>query len=199
MDQPIDDRRATGNFHAVRFYESQESLCKIVGEFLSEGLIAGQPALVIGTPEHRAAIVQELRDRNLNPDKLEAAGDLFLLDGREVLSTFMVDGHPSEPLFEAVMTDTLLRLCRGRMDCTIRAYGEMVDLLWKDGTTVAAIQLEMLWNKLAKTHDFSLLCGYGMGNFYKDANVEEICSHHTHVISPTGESAPVKTTSPILH
>ena len=198
MNQPI-DRRTSGHFHAVPFYENQESLCRMVGEFLSEGLIAGQPALVIGTPEHREAIVRELNDRNINTQKLEAAGDLFLLDGRETLDAFMVDGHPSEPLFETVMTDTLLRLCGARKDCTVRAYGEMVDLLWKDGKTVAAIQLEMLWNKLAQTHDFSLLCGYGMGNFYKDANVEEICSQHSHVISASGEPAPVNVSRPPVH
>ena len=47
------------------------------------------------------------------------------------------------------------------------AYGEMVDVLWKAGQDVAAIRLEMLWNKLAAMHDFALLCGYAMGNFYK--------------------------------
>ena len=39
------------------------------------------------------------------------------------------------------------------------------------------------------THDFSLVCGYSMGNFYKDAAIEEICSHHSHILSGTGEAA----------
>ena len=47
--------------HAVRFYESDESLCRIVAEFLGEGLIVGQPALVVATPEHRAGIIEQLR------------------------------------------------------------------------------------------------------------------------------------------
>ena len=34
-----------------------------------------------------------------------------------------------------------------------------MDLLWKDGLTTAAVRLEMLWNQLARTQDFSLLCG----------------------------------------
>jgi hypothetical protein len=62
----------------------------------------------------------------------------------------------------------------------------MVDVLWRDGQSVAAIRLEMLWNRLAMTHDFSLLCGYAMGNFYKDANVADICEQHTHAIGPDG-------------
>ena len=69
--------------------------------------------------------------------------------------------------------------------CVIRAYGEMVDVLWKAGQTAAAIQLEMLWNQLAQTHQFALLCGYSMGNFYKDAAQQEISGLHTHVSSDT--------------
>ena len=71
------------------------------------------------------------------------------------------------------------------------AYGEMVDLLWRGGHTIAAVRLEMLWNQLAMTHDFSLLCGYSMGNFYKDAGVGDICRQHSHVISAEGDAAPV--------
>jgi hypothetical protein len=41
----------------------------------------------------------------------------------------------------------------------------------------------MLWNDLARTFNFSLVCGYSMGNFYKDAAVEEICRLHTHILS----------------
>jgi hypothetical protein len=58
----------------------------------------------------------------------------------------------------------------------------MVDVLWQDGLTAAAIRLEMLWNQLAMTHDFSLLCGYSMGSFYKDAGMRDICAQHSHVV-----------------
>jgi hypothetical protein len=62
----------------------------------------------------------------------------------------------------------------------------MVDVLWKDGRDVAAIQLEMLWNRLARSHQFSLLCGYAMGSFYKDAHVMDVCRQHTHLVSSDG-------------
>ena len=171
---------AGGHFHAVRFYDSKESLCRIVAAFLGEGLTAGQPGLVIGTPEHRAGIADALRERGFDIDRLEAAGDLLLVDAKEMLATFMVDGQPDAVRFHEHAARAIDRLCRGRKDCTVRAYGEMVDLLWKDDQHVAAIVLEMLWNKLAASASFSLLCGYAMGNFYKDANVADICSQHTH-------------------
>ena len=176
--------------HAVRFYENQESLCKLVADFLGEGVATGKPALIIGTPEHNAGILKELKSRHFDLEAMTAAGDLLVLDARQALSEFMVDGLPDAGRFKELATVALDRLCRGREDCTIRAYGEMVDVLWKDGLTSAATKLEMLWNQLAATHEFSLLCGYAMGNFYKDANTEEICSHHSHVVSDTGKFAP---------
>jgi hypothetical protein len=99
-----------------------------------------------------------------------------------VLATFMVDGTPDATLFNERLPTAIGRLCRGRAGCTVRAYGEMVDVLWQDGLTAAAIRLEMLWNLLTTRHDFSLLCGYAMGSFYKDGGMRDICAQHSHVI-----------------
>jgi len=179
------------HFHAVRFYETSEALSRIVGQFLGEGFLAQQPAIVIATPAHREAISRELVSRSFDLQRLERDGDLWLLDAEEVLSQCMVDGMPDGSRFRAAIEPVIEKACRGRKDCVIRAYGEMVDVLWKAGLTVAATRLETLWNQLAQTHAFSLLCGYSMGNFYKDAAQEEIRSHHSHILSETGEGAAI--------
>jgi len=175
-----------GHFHAVRFYESDKSLCRIVAGFLGEGLAVRQPALVIATPEHRRGILDELQSRHFDIVRMHSAGDILMLDARKLMSTFMVDGVPNPTLFLENAVRTLERLRAGRKDVTIRAYGEMVDLLWKDGLDTASIQLEMMWNRLARLEAFSLLCGYSMGSFYKDACVASICEEHTHVVAPDG-------------
>ena len=49
--------------------------------------------------------------------------------------------------------------------------------------TEAAIRLEILWNKLATTYHFALLCGYSMGHFYKQAEqFQEVCRQHTDIV-----------------
>ena len=56
--------------------------------------------------------------------------------------------------------------------------------LWRAGNSQAAVRLEELWNELAETHPFSLLCAYVMGNFHRashQADIEQICGAHTHV------------------
>jgi MEDS: MEthanogen/methylotroph, DcmR Sensory domain len=178
----------SGHFHAVRFYKDRDCLSRMVADFIGDGLASGEPAIVIATPEHRALIVRDLRAMALDVEALQQNGDLFLLDAAETLAAFMVDGAPDPALFMETIAPVIEQACRGRKNCVVRAYGEMVDVLWKAGQTVAATRLEMLWNNLAASHAFSLLCGYAMGNFYKGAAVDEICSHHSHVVSDSGQA-----------
>jgi hypothetical protein len=104
-----------------------------------------------------------------------------MLDARDTLTTFMIDGKPDEARFMSVMNDLIERACKGRSDCTVRIFGQMVDVLWQQDEHEAAIRLEMLWNQLAQTKSYSLLCGYAMGHFYKDAPLDEVCAQHTQV------------------
>ena len=150
-----------GRFHAAKFYESPESLCEVVAEFLSEGFVEHHPALVIGTPEHRAGILAALRARRLDVDRLQSDGELLLLDDCDVLASSMANGMPDATLFTAA-TACAIEVRRGRQDRTTRAHGEMVDVVWEAGHDAAAISVELLWNRLAATHDFSMLCGYAI-------------------------------------
>jgi hypothetical protein len=179
------------SYHAVRFYESERSLAKIVAEFLEEGLTDGAPGIVVATPTQRAAIVRELVVRGVDVVPLKHSGDLVLLDAEDTLSAFMTDGQLDAGAFNERLCAIIEGACRGRTDCTVRIYGQMVDILWKQGKCDLAIRLEMLWNQLAHTQRFSLLCGYAIGPFYKNAHFREICAQHTHVVSADGTAANV--------
>jgi hypothetical protein len=132
-----------------------------------------------------------LRARAFDVEQLQSTGDLVLVDADAALREFMINGMPNGTRFRHTIGPLLEKACQGRPSRAVRAYGEMVDILWKQGHTVAATRLEMLWNDLAKTHEFSLLCGYCMGSFYKDAEVRDICDQHTHVVAGSGEAARV--------
>jgi hypothetical protein len=175
-------------YHAVRFYENEKSLSRIVADFVRDGLADGNPGIVIATAAQRAAIIRALVARSLDVVQLQQSSDLVLLDGHDTLSTFMTDGMPNPEVFMNSMSQVIRKATRGRTGCTVRIYGQMVDILWKNGNHEAAIRLELLWNQLAGSEAFSLLCGYAMGHFYKDVTIDEICRHHTHVISADGEA-----------
>src|SRR5215831_14147485 len=126
-----------GHFHAVRFYDDDVSLCRIVAGFLREGLVLGQPALVFATKGHAQRIVAELRAKELDVTALIASNDLVIVDAVDVLTSFMVDGEPHSAKFFSATNAALNRVRRRRRHVTIRAYGEMVDVLWKEGRDIA--------------------------------------------------------------
>ena len=72
--------------------------------------------------------------------------------------------------FKAVIGAVIAKSSNVWTGALVRAYGEMVDLLWRDGNPEAAIRVEELWNDLAQSHVFSLLCAYPMGNFLKESH-----------------------------
>ena len=180
------DDRLHAHHHAVQFYGTEESLYSTVGGFLSEGLIARQPAVIIATPMHTAAILTELTRRLIDVAQARRIGDLACLDAEETLATFMYGDVPDPNAFRKNLGGVIDQVLAGRDRTPLRAYGEMVDVLWKKGSPEAAIKLEILWNELAATHSFQLLCGYSMGNFFKQAEqYERVCEQHTHVDADT--------------
>jgi hypothetical protein len=141
---------------------------------------------VIATPDNRTRIARELGARGVNVRQLEQDGDLQMLDADEMLARFMVGSEPDPVRFHATVDQLIARACKDRLPCPVRAYGEMVDVLWKRANAEGAIRLEMLWNQVATQAQFSLLCGYAVGNFYKEVNTgptfQSVCEQHNHVI-----------------
>ena len=183
MNTPVADERLHHRHHAVQFYADESELFSTIGTFLSEGLVAGQPAIVIATPNHSVAIQDALSAHLIDVARARHLGDLVMLDAEDTLGTFMHDGMPDRILFQRHVGALMEQTVRGRGRMPLRAYGEMVDLLWRRDQADAAIRLEVLWNDLATMYSFSLLCGYAIGNFYTDTSrIEEVCHEHTHVL-----------------
>jgi hypothetical protein len=171
---------------AVRFYEDDGSLARIVAEFLAEGFDRGNPGIIIATSNQRVAIVQELSNRSFEVGALQRSNDLLMADAEEILSTVIVDGQPDAVTFQDQIHRLVETVRRGRTNCTVHVFGQMVDVLWQKGQREAAIRLEVLWNQLAQSDAASLVCGYAIGNFYKDASFEDLCGSRSHFVSAEG-------------
>ena len=107
------------------------------------------------------------------------------LDARETLGAFMEGGKPNAEYFMATVGSVFERLLGRRSYLIVRGYGEMVDLLWKDGNAAGALEVERLWNELARKYKYSLLCGYALDNFMHETHIEgfrHICAHHSHAL-----------------
>ena len=133
-------------------------------------------------PPHLAAFSTALVAYGLNAEQLQQSGKLILLDAAQTLAQFTKDGKPDPKKFDEVVGN-LVRKMHTQFP-RIRAYGEMVGLLWQDGHHQATVQLEKLWNELGSTLPFSLFCGYSLDAFKDSAHTEafaQICACHSHV------------------
>src|SRR5919108_1523949 len=135
--------------HAVRFYDNEESLAKIVAEFLADGLTDGMPGIVVATPAQRAAIVRELGARGLDVVSLKQSDDLVLLDAADTRSSFMANAKLDARAFNDSLCAVIARAARGRKDSAVRNLRQNDEIFWEKGKRDLAIRLEMLWNQLA--------------------------------------------------
>lgn len=177
--------------HGVQIYSELDELAASVGRFLDAGFRAGEPALVIATPGHWEAFRAELERRGRNVEELLEQELLTCHDADETLAAFMEDGMPSAGLFADVVGGAVDEVARRFPGKTIRAFGEMVDLLHQRGHEAAAIALEELWNVLLGTRQFALLCAYELDLFdlhAQSAALPEIVRTHTHA-RPVADAA----------
>jgi hypothetical protein len=171
--------------HDVQFYESDAFLFGSVADYLATGVRLGQPIVVIATAAHRTGYREAMRARGANPDDLTEGRDATWLDARDTLSAFMEGGRPNAELFGLTVGRVFEALRRDRPYVMIRAHGEMVDILWREGKADAALAVEEMWNGLASRHSFSLLCTYSrqtLANVIRADGVEQICGCHARVL-----------------
>jgi PAS domain S-box-containing protein len=173
--------------HLVQFYDDDRFLRETVCEYVSAGLATGEPVIIIATDAHRKAFTDALSANSFDVKRAEASRQLTVLDAHETLAQLMRGGLPDWSLFRAHVGGLVRAVRAERKERPARAYGEMVDVLWKAGNRQAAIRLEEMWNELASLEDFSLVCGYSMAGFHstEDAvDFQRICECHSHV-APT--------------
>jgi hypothetical protein len=170
--------------HVVQFYERDEDLVEMVVGYLAAAVRDGDAVAVIATPEHRSAFEQRLADADVSLEDALEAGSVILLDAAETLATFMADGRPDPEAFDAVVGGLVRSLGGGERP--VRAYGEMVALLWAEGNEAGAIELEAMWNELGERLPFSLFCAYPSAHVSDAAHAIDfagVCRLHSHVVA----------------
>lgn len=171
--------------HVVQLYGKDDRLLVAnVSRYLAEGLRRADGLLVIATPEHGGSIARQLKLEQAYPQAV-LEGRLVFLDAQATLDQFMVDGQPDADRFRGVIGNAL-RGVRARAGHTgVRAYGEMVGLLWLAGQLSAAARLESFWNDLLKSSDVSLFCGYPIdifGEEFQAGTVDPLLCSHRHLL-----------------
>ena len=160
--------------HAAQIYLESSELADAVAEYVTAGFDIGEPAVLVATEEHARLIAERL-----SSDVREL---LLVVDAETTLARIMEGPSPSARAFEEVIGGLLDEIGTRYPGRRVRAFGEMVNLLCERGQRDAAVELEELWNRLARTRDFALLCGYRVDVFDRETQVEtlpDVCRTHT--------------------
>jgi MEDS: MEthanogen/methylotroph, DcmR Sensory domain len=184
-------KRAEPGDHLVQLYgEDDGLLAKNVSRYLAEGLRQLDGLLVIATPEHTQAITRYLVEETGGATlEAEREGRLRFLDARATLDRLLRDGQPDERLFEAILGSALRDAQLHSGSGKVRAFGEMVGLLWSEEQYVAAELLERLWNAALAERPYSLYCAYGIDLFRPESDpsgLNPIVGAHTHLFAGPG-------------
>lgn len=174
--------------HVVQFYAEDAFLVGMLARFVEIGLGAGDSVVAIATAEHHHAVEASCRERGLDLDAARAAGRYVPADARAMLATFMVGGRPQPTRFAGSIGGLIMRAASGSTTTRVRAFGEMVGLLWSEGRQAAAMRVEEMWSTLLRARRFSLLCAYALADFDRAGDARHllaICRQHSYV-GPAG-------------
>ena len=172
--------------HLIQIYENDATFLDSLEGFVLAGLVKGDGVILIATPIHLEALEDRLRLHGFDVDAARSRDQFITLDAEATLAKFVVNGWPDEQLFRAVITEVLDRARSGGR--LVRAFGEMVAVLWARGDKAATVRLEHLWHEFTQEQLFPLFCAYPRIGFAQDpsAAVKEICDAHTRVVTEAG-------------
>lgn len=171
--------------HVVQIYENDGIFLDALTGFVGGGINAGDSVIVIGTQTHLHSLQQRLKSYEFHVDSLIAEGIYIPLNAEETLAKFMVNNWPDEDLFNQTVSKLIMKA--QKKNRRIRAFGEMVAILWAQGHYGATVQLEHLWNRFSKKAEFCLFCAYPKTGFTEDMNtsIMDICGCHSRVLENT--------------
>lgn len=166
--------------HIVQFYRTDDFLVECLASYVANGLLEGERVVIVITAAHRMALEERLRVKKIDVGMSSVQSMYLVYDAAEMLQQFMVSGRPDRAAFDATVGAIVRQATEGGR--RLRAFGEMVALLWQADQREAAIEVEGFWNELGKKYAFSLLCAYQadtVGLKHGRPAIEHICQAHS--------------------
>jgi hypothetical protein len=176
---------ASPHDHIVQLYQDHDFLKSAVCRYIGAGLANGDRIILFPTLTHWNAFRQRLETEGVNVQAARERGQLTVVDANEILPRFMRDAMPDPQVFNAVIGDVFRQACAGGSYQKLRAWGELVNVLWERGDVAASMNLEDLFDQLNKKIGIAMFCSYVMDNFNGDVHalmLPRLGTNHTHLI-----------------
>jgi hypothetical protein len=172
--------------HVVQLYDNEDAFLDMLAGFAGSGFNAGDSVILIATASHLETLAKRMKAHGIHVDSLIANNQYIPLEAEQTLSKLLNNGRPDEQLFMQVVGDTIKRAKKNNRK--VRAFGEMVAILWERGEHEATIELEQLWNKFCGHEALTRFCAFPRNAFDNSPydSIPHICSCYAKII----ESSP---------
>ena len=174
--------------HEVEFYSDDAAFVVGFTRFIEAALESGTAVIVVATESHWKSLFQRLREDGVDIVAAVEQGRYVSLDVADTLSTFMVNDQPDRVRFLKAAGGLVAAAAKASSGerPRVAACGECAPTLWEQGKAVAAVEVEHLWDEIAKSCDVDILCGYVLSSFQREQEsdiYERICAEHSAVSS----------------
>jgi hypothetical protein len=168
--------------HLLQLYGEDDAFLDSLQSFVVAGLARAEAVVVIATRPHRTALESRLQTLGIDLEAGRKQNLYVAYDAHDTLARFMTSGWPDDEKFADVIGE-IIRAARGN-GRHVRAFGEMVAVLWAEGHSAATVRLEYLWHQLCEAEAFSLLCAYPKVGFTEDIEISlnKIRALHSRVV-----------------
>jgi DNA-binding NarL/FixJ family response regulator len=175
--------------HEVEFYSGDAAFVVGFARFIEAALEVGNAVVVVVTESHLKSIREKLQENGVDIVAAIEQGRYVSLDVIETLSTFMVNDRPDPTRFQTVVDNLVITAVKASSGehARVAACGECAPVLWEQGKADAAVEVEHLWDGIAKSHNIDILCGYVLSSFQREQQshiYKRICTEHSDVSSP---------------
>jgi len=174
--------------HEVEFYSDDAAFVAGFTPFIEAALEAGNAVIVIATESHRKSLLQRLQQHGVDVAAAIEQGRYVSLDAADTLSTFMMNDLPDPARCLKVAGDLVMEAAKAAQwePARVAVCGECAPILWAQGKADAAIQVERLFDEIARKHEVNILCGYVLNSFQREEEsqvFQRICEEHSAVYS----------------
>jgi DNA-binding NarL/FixJ family response regulator len=168
--------------HDVVFCTSDEAVIGTLGRFIASCLGDGSAVISLIDDSHVEGLHRHLQAAGVELDRAAREQRYVPLTITDLLASVMVNGYPDPMRFFNLAENLADDVARRAANRRVAACGECAPMLWAQGHREAAIQLEQLWDEVAKSRQMDILCVYPVAARTEQMRtLRRLCAVHTAV------------------
>ena len=171
--------------HIVQLYQDPDFLNRAVCRFAGAAIANGEGVILVPTLAHWNTFRPRLVAEGVDVEAAQERGQLTVVDAEQLLPRIMRDAMPDSPVFLGLAGEVIGQARAGARYQKLRWWGEMVNVLWERGEVAASMNLEDLFDQLARKHDIAIFCSFLMDNFNGEVHAHllpRLGTNHSHLI-----------------